>query len=157
MRSITSQIAQKDVTLGLYLYEKLAPVDASSLTASLKGIATEAIQSQEKLFIVIDGLDEMADEEAGKTLDWLHGIEGQECKLVCLGQRTDVLLRKMIFADHLQLECTEHNADIKAYIRRQMSQLRQDFELTAQAEESIAERIIRNAQGRHSSPRTFGL
>lgn len=152
MRSITSQIAQKDVTLGLYLYEKLAPVSALSLTAILKGITTESIKSQEKLFIVIDGLDEMADNEAEKSLDWLQEIEGQECKLVCLGQRTDLLLRKMTSAEHLQLECTKHNADIEAYVGRQMNQLVQDFELTAQVAESIEKRIISNAQGRQSPP-----
>ena len=142
LRSITAQLVARDTMLSAHLCEKLASIDPSSISASIEEATIDAIQSQGRLTIVVDGVDEMPETEAKRTLDWLQKIQPDDCRLLWLGQRTDALLSCLSSTRHLRLEHSEHLTDVKEYITELAGQLKQKFDLSTQTENTIASRIM---------------
>jgi hypothetical protein len=119
----------------------------------LEELAEIAFDSQTTSFVILDGLDECRTGEAKKALSWFisrqkgtnHRVGG-EIRLLCVGQRIDVLQDMLSSAADISLENASHREDIERYVKEQACSIKEEFEISAQIEAEIVARVTSTAK-----------
>ena len=121
----------------------------------MEKLATVSFESQALSFVVLDGLDECEADEAVKTLTWFASIQNRtnllkqsQIRLLCIGQRTEVLQRTLVSAVNLSLENSSHQQDVHRYIEQKARDIRTRFDLSAEIESDLVTRIAKTAKSK---------
>lgn len=156
LRGLLTQMLCEDSALASHLYEICSSKDRAGLSTMLEEFTEIAFDSQTASFVVLDGLDECRPGEAEKALSWFisrqkdtnHMVCGH-IRLLCVGQRIDVLQRMLSSAADISLENSSHQGDIERYVREQARGIKEEFEISTQIEAEIVARVTDAAKSRN--------
>jgi hypothetical protein len=158
LRGLLTQLLYLDNALSSYLYEICSSKDQVGLSTILEQLAEIAFDSQGTSFIILDGLDECEPVEAENALSWFKSRQTDamqadlgHIRLLCVGQRTDVLQRMLSSAVDISLENASHQGDIERYVKEQACTIREDFEIDSQIEAEIVTRVTKAAKSRRTA------
>lgn len=155
LKALLAQIACKDKVATSYLHDFCCTRDHSSVSAKVEELAEVVLDSQKTTLIVLDGLDECEIVEAQKIMSWFFSrqrstmsTEHGNLRLMCIGQRTETLLRMLSGASKICLENSEHQEDVREFVEQQARCIRNEFEIRAEVEAEIVSRVSNVAQGK---------
>lgn len=161
LRAIVEQIVSRDPVLSDHLFDKLASVEGTQLrsTTFLEPLIATALETYPRSFIVIDGLDEAASEEAAKSLRWLlslvdGGIKapGASVKILVSGRRDGIL--DSLLSEHpaIPLDSSpEHNTDILQYCQHMSAKIRRHLDISPTLEDEIISKVTGQANGKYQA------
>lgn len=159
-RGILSQLLSKDDSLLTYLYEKVST--SGQVTLSLENTAQELLQTSlkafEKLYIVIDGLDECESDQRQQIVSffketWELLPSADEDSLRCMFISQDDNIARKDFASMTSIRITEHHTrkDIVQFVARRSMIIKQKFDLTADRQQWIQDQVTKSADGEYKS------
>lgn len=165
LRALVAQLLYEDHALISSLYNICSSKDQAGVTMVLEELAEMAFESKETSFVVLDGLDECLPKEAEKTLSWFQShlknrgkADSGHIRLLCVGQRVEVLQRELSSAADITLDQnTSHLEDVERYVKGQADALKVDFELSSQDETEIVTRVVGGAKSKNLASSTCPL
>ena len=152
------QLSCKDSTVASYVYQECCKRDQAGIFTALEQLAKDVFDSQARLFIILDGLDECEPEEVQKTLSWF--IERQKdsesndhghIRLLCVSQRTEVIQRMLSKEPQISLENPNHKHDIRQFVKQQASVIQDEFEVGFEVGAQIVTRVSNAADSKSIS------
>ncbi|RMJ07063.1 hypothetical protein CDV36_013332 [Fusarium kuroshium] len=158
LRDILSQLIQQDETIMRYLYEKCANMshnlELSSL-ATLQDLTLDCLTSQTSVSILLDGLDECAENEPGTIITWFlkkvlpsAASRGCHLKLLVCGQRDGRLDGLLSTQPQIRLDTVElHQRDIEEYSKSRAAEIYDRFFQTPEQGEELAAKVAKTSQG----------
>ena len=158
LRALIVQLACKDSTVTSYIYEECCKRDPAGISTALEQLAKDVFDTQAKLFIVLDGLDECEPEEVQKALSWF--IDRQKTtdysghtriRLLCVSQRTEVIERMLSETPQLSLENPHHELDVRQFVKQQASLIEDEFRIGSEVEAQITTRVSNTAKSKFIS------
>ncbi|KAI1076547.1 hypothetical protein F5B20DRAFT_320144 [Whalleya microplaca] len=161
LRALLVQLLEEDSTLAEAFYQKYHSISISEARSSyrLKEFAAELLKSQNRCFIILDGLDECPDDdspsEATRILKWFltyivsDGLKmGSNICLLVSGQRDGTLDRLLSGYPSIQLDILEdHLNDIHAFTQTRVSAIGHRFDLEPQEEAEIIKKVTATSEG----------
>ncbi|CEN59396.1 hypothetical protein ASPCAL01847 [Aspergillus calidoustus] len=157
LRELLAQILSIDLALATLLSETYSAYDQRRFASAsvVKEAAEVAFSSQRVSYVVLDGLDECDVSEADKVLSWLISRQKQaplgndgHVRLLCLGQRTDLLQTALCSGLDISLDTQQrHKDDIERYIQQRMQSISDDLSLDTNIQDSIVAKISGVANG----------
>lgn len=152
-----SQFLLLDDDLLTYLYEQASTSGQKVLSTEsvARDLLTTAIQSFEKLYVVLDGLDECDRDERKHIVSffddtWKALPQKDQDSLRCLFlSQSDNIARK----DHANmstLKISEENTrkDIRAYAGARSLEIKKRFALSADQQSMVEDKIVEMAEGK---------
>lgn len=159
LRAILEQIASQDCFFANHLFDKLTSVEGTELrsTEYLEPLIATALETYQRSFIIVDGLDEASPKEATKSLNWLLSLVNGRIKdptasvRVLFSGRRDGLLDSLLSDQPaIALESNSgHRNDILSYCVHMSAEIRQILEIPADMEEEIISKVAIQANGKH--------
>ena len=156
IRALLAQLSCKDKIVASYLYEKCCTRDQAGVLAMLEEVAEVVFDNQATTFIVLDGLDECEPQEVQKILSWLiarqkdiRSTDHGHVRLLCVGQRTEVIQRLLSKASQISLENPEHQNDVRKFIEQQAGCIRDEFDIGFEVEAEIVRRVSTTAKSKY--------
>ncbi|KAM0430109.1 hypothetical protein ACHAPT_006115 [Fusarium lateritium] len=158
LRSILAQLIQQDETILYYLYEKCASMSSnlelSSIT-TLQDLAQDCLTCQPRAYVVLDGLDECADNEPNAIVTWFldkvlpsAASRGCHLRLLVCGQRDGRLDQLLSAHPQIRLDTVDsHQRDIEEYSKSRAAEICARFSQTAEQEEELASKVAETSQG----------
>ena len=163
LRAIISQLLDQDNLLLDHLHREWTslgdPVDLSDGSV-LKEVAKDCLDSQHKVWVMLDGLDE-CDGDSHTVLEWclaqvqspLVTSSGARIRLLVAGQRNGVIDQLLSACPEVRLDRIDsHLRDIEEYTKARAIQLRDRFLLDSREEAEVVERVKDGSKGEGSSP-----
>ena len=157
LRAMLTQLASKDELVASYIYEKCCATDQGGMATLVEEVAEVAFASQAAVYIVLDGLDECEPDEARKILSWFVAQQSDNSRLnkthmrlLCVGQRTDVLQEVLSTAPQISLENPDHQSDIYHFIKQKANCIQSEFELAPEVGNDIVTRVSKAAKSKAS-------
>ncbi|KAI0456380.1 WD40 repeat-like protein [Xylaria acuta] len=156
LRAILLQLVERDSAISDHLFEKVSSTEGVNLrsTKVLEGLVKTALESYRISYIVLDGLDECAPNEAAKSVGWFlslinGGLAGTNAALRVLfcGQRDGTLDKLLSDQPYISLEASRHVEDIRQYCRDFGGKIREKFKIPLEMEEEIILKVTNAAQG----------
>lgn len=148
----------RDPVLSDQLFDELASVEGLQvrLPKHLQLLIAKSLESYERCFIVIDGLDEVASDEARKSLDWLLSLTKGAIKepttslrVLCSGQRDGLLDGLLAKYPAVSLDTSpKHNEDVRNYCSHQSARIQDKFELSPEMQQEIASQVCNHAKSK---------
>ena len=158
LRALVAQLSCKDQIIASYMHDVCCTKDHASVLSQIEEIAKVMFDSQITAFVVIDGLDECASEEVEKILSFFTARQREKAmpghgqvRLLCVSQRTDIILHMLSKAPQISLENPEHQYDIRKFIEQQAQSIRSEFDISVDLEREIAERVSNVSKSGYSS------
>jgi hypothetical protein len=155
LRGLLAQLLCQDNALASCLHDMCSSKDQAGVSTILEELAEVAFDSQATSFFILDGLDECKPGEAEKIISWLTSRQNdtnqEDCghiRLLCIGQRVDILQRMMSSAADISLENASHHRDIEDYVKEQARNIREEFEISSHVEAEIVMRVTNAAKSR---------
>ena len=108
----------------------------------LKELATFAFNSQHISLVILDGLDECNHEEIRKIISWFVSI-----RVICIGQRTDILQSLLSSATRISLGNSPHQNDIEKYVVGKSRNIQRIFKIKLDIVSRIVSRVMKTAKG----------
>ncbi|KAL3456285.1 hypothetical protein BJX64DRAFT_281462 [Aspergillus heterothallicus] len=157
LQGLLAQLFSTDRALAMEFSEKYCSYDRRRFetTSVLREAVDVAFNSQHISYVVLDGLDECDISEAEKTIHWFTtyqqhtpvGTDGH-IRLLCVGQRTDLLQRMLSKAQDISLDTQQrHHEDIERYIQEKMQSISYIFDLDASTQGRIITKVSSVANG----------
>ncbi|KAG8530589.1 uncharacterized protein KY384_005092 [Bacidia gigantensis] len=161
VRAMLAQLARKDPTVASYIHEEIISSKGElSQRMIIDDIGPKSFAGQEKLSVILDGLDECNAEEAEEILDWFMLVQkrhkeghGGQVNILFMGQRTDLLQQRLSTAAQISLEASKHKEDVTLYVEREAHKLQGEFELSHTIRFQIIKRVAETAN--ELEPATF--
>lgn len=159
LRALMEQILTRDTVLSDHLFDELASIQGVTLRSNknLESLIATNLESYQRSFIVIDGLDEAAPGEARKSLNWLLSLVNGGLKepkvsvrILFSGQRDGNLDHILSEQPSIALESyPEHGKDIQKYCIHMVDQIHQKFgnSITSTMKDEIISRVVGQAKG----------
>ncbi|KAI0549688.1 WD40 repeat-like protein [Xylaria curta] len=156
LRALLLQLVERDSTISDHLFEKISSTESVNLrsTKVLESLVKTALESYRISYIVLDGLDECAPNEAAKSVGWFlsliyGGLAGTNVALRVLfcGQRDGTLDKLLSEHPSISLEVSGHVEDICQYCRGFARRIREKFEIPLEMEEDIIQKVTSEAKG----------
>ncbi|KAI0530450.1 WD40 repeat-like protein [Xylaria digitata] len=156
LRAILAQLIDRDPTMSDHVFKQVSCIEGVNLrsTNKLQMLVKAALESYPISYIVLDGLDECAPTEAEKAVNWFlslknGGLEDTNAKLRVLfcGQRDGTLDKLLADQPSISLETSRHTEDIRQYCRNFCPRIRERFNISANMEEDIIQRVTNKAEG----------
>lgn len=155
LRGLLAQLLCEDTALAFYLYEICASKDQVGVSTMLEQLAEIAFNSKATSLVILDGLDECKPGEAEKVLSWFKSrlqdtkqADHGHIRLLCVGQRVEVLQRMLSSAADIALENASHQGDIEQYVKEQACNIREVFDISSLIEAEIVTRVTNAAKSR---------
>lgn len=158
LRALIEQIVFRDAVLSDQLFDELSSVEGPQvrLPKYLQSLFAKSLESYERCFVVIDGLDEVAPDEARKSLDWLLSLTKGAIKeptislrVLCSGQRDGLLDSLLAKYPAISLDTSpEHHEDVRKYCNHQSARIQDKFELSPEMQQEIASQVCKHAKSK---------
>jgi hypothetical protein len=162
LRGLLAQILSVDQSLATFFSDKYSDYDKRRFETAnaVKEAADDAFSCQRISYVVLDGLDECDPSEAEKVISWFTSRQRQaplgndgHIRLLCLGQRTDLLQRMLSGAQDISLDTQQrHKEDIECYIRGKIQSISADFSLDPNTQNNIVSKVSTVANGTPNLP-----
>jgi hypothetical protein len=156
LRAILEQLIDQDPVMSDHLFKEISVIEGTKLrsTKTLEKLVRTALENYQISYVILDGLDECASNEASKSVSWFLSIVNEEWKrtnamlrvLFC-GQRDGVLDKLLANWPSISLETSRHVEDICLYCQEFCKRIQEKFDITAELENDIASRVMDEAQG----------
>ena len=163
LRAMLAQLAGKDEFVASYLYERCCTKDQWGMFTDLEELTEIAFASQTAIYIVLDGLDECEPDETQKILLWFMARQAESSsldhghiRLLCVGQRTNVLQDVLSTAPQISLENAEHQRDVHHFIEQRAYCIQREFDVEPGCVDEIVKRISKVAKGKLSQSTMLG-
>jgi hypothetical protein len=155
LRGLLAQIIPKDATLVSWFAERCSSLDRQKLGLPeiLEELARFAFNSQRISLVVLDGLDECNTEEIKKTISWFVSCQGAnhtgtgQIRLMCIGQRIDILQTMLASATSISLDNSCHRDDIAKYVAGKTRNILEKFKIKPDTVSEISFRATKTAKG----------
>ncbi|OXV06214.1 hypothetical protein Egran_06018 [Elaphomyces granulatus] len=155
LRGLLAQIIPKDATLVSWFGERCSSLDRQKLGSPeiLEELARFAFNSQRISLVVLDGLDECNAEEIKKTISWFVSYQGAnhtgtgQIRLMCIGQRIDILQTMLASATSISLDNSCHRDDIAKYVVGKTRNIQEKFKIKPDTFSQISFRVMKTAKG----------
>ncbi|KAH6952935.1 hypothetical protein DER45DRAFT_574581 [Fusarium avenaceum] len=154
LRYVMMQLVNSDETIMRLAHDKWSNADYVEFS-TLKTTVKDCITSQRSAILVIDGLDEAADNEPDKCLKWClddllatAASRGFHLKILISGQRDGRI--EPLLSSHPQIwldRADAHLQDVTEYCKSQAAKIRARFLLTQPEEESLITKVAMASQG----------
>lgn len=161
LRAIMEQIVSRDPVLSDHLFDKLTSVEGIQLrsTKCLEPLIFTALETYQRSFIIVDGLDEAAPGEAAKSLNWLLSLVNGRIKeptasvrVLCSGRRDGLLDNLLSDQPAIALESSpEHSTDIMKYCEHMSAKIRRNLDISSSIEEEIVSKVASQANGKYQA------
>ena len=157
LRALVDQLLHLDDALASCLHDMCMSSNRAGVSIMMEKLATVSFESQALSFVVLDGLDECEADEAAKTITWFNVFQNKanlskqsQIRLLCIGQRTEVLQRTLLSAVNLSLENSSHQQDVHRYIEQKARDIKIRFDLSAEIESDLVTRVAKTANSKIS-------
>ena len=155
LRGLLAQLLRKaDATLMSWFGQRCLSLDRQKLGSPeiLKELATFAFNSQHISLVILDGLDECNHEEIRKTISWFVSHQGAhtgtgQIRVMCIGQRTDILQSLLSSAIRISLDNSPHQNDIEKYVVGKSRNIQRIFKIKLDIVSQIVSRVMKTAKG----------
>lgn len=156
LRAILEQLFAQDPSMSDHLYEEVLSIKGVNFrsTKTLEKFVKSAIESYAISYIILDGLDECAVDEAPKSVNWLLSLADGALKdttaklrVIFSGQRDGVLDKLLVTHPSINLETSGHVEDIRRYCLDFCKRISSKFGLQPSIEKEIALRVTEESQG----------
>jgi hypothetical protein len=159
LRGLLTQLLRKaDATLISCFTERYLSLDRQKLGSLeiLEELAAFAFNSQRISLVVLDGLDECCPEEIQKAILWFishqgaHAGTGQstgQIRVMCIGQRIDILQSMLSSATSISLDNSPHQNDIEKYVVGKSRDIQEKFKIKPDIVSQIVSRVTKTAKG----------
>ncbi|EEU42654.1 uncharacterized protein NECHADRAFT_47446 [Fusarium vanettenii 77-13-4] len=136
LRAVLEQLLSQNPALSDHLFDEVSLLEGVNLrtTAQLEKLVETAIESYTNLYLVLDGLDECANEEIKNILNWSLSLiddklrnSGSDLRIILSGQRDGVLDAKLVQQPSISLETSAHNEDIRRYCELRCKEIAATF------------------------------
>lgn len=160
-RGILSQLLFQDDALLTYIYEKAST--SGQVTLSLEATARELLETSlkafEKLYIVIDGIDECEGDQRQQIVSFFQSIcdslpPADEDSLRCMFVSQDDNIARKQFANISSLKITESHTrkDIVEFVAGRSKAIKQKFDLTTDRQQWVQDQVMKSADGECKPP-----
>jgi len=156
LRAILWQLIGKDPAICDHLYGSILSTEEVNLrsTKKLEELVMTALESYRISYIVLDGLDECAPNEAPKSVKWFLSLVNGKLqatsavlRVLFCGQRDGVLDKLLATQPSISLETPCHIEDVRRYCRDFCGKIREKFDIPPKMEEDIITRVANEAEG----------
>ncbi|KAH0537126.1 hypothetical protein FGG08_006059 [Glutinoglossum americanum] len=163
LRALMVQLLYQDDGLLEYLHQKCSSMSKSELTtlSVLQELTRECFMSQDKAWVVLDGLDECGDKqgadnkESWRVIEWFQNSvlpvsysQGSRIRLLLAGQRDGYLDQQLSVHPGINLDATDaHVCDIQDYSKSRAAEIRERFSLDSSDEAKIIGKITGSSKG----------
>jgi hypothetical protein len=153
LRGLLAQLIRKDTTLVSWFSGKCSSLGRRGLRSpeTLEELARFAFNSQRISLVVLDGLDECNPEEIKKTISWFHqGADHTgtgQIRLMCIGQRIDILQTMLSSAINISLDNSCHRDDIAKYVTSRTRNIQENFKIEPDTVSQIVPKVTKAAKG----------
>jgi hypothetical protein len=158
-RGILYQMLTQDDAILSYLYESAST--SGQVTLSIEATAKELLKTSlkafQKLYVVIDGIDECERDERREIVSffektWESLSQHDQDSLRCMFISQDDSIARKDFANMSSLRITESDTqqDIGAYVRARSVEVKSNLGLTSDRQDWIQDRIMKGVDGKAS-------
>ncbi|OTA54440.1 hypothetical protein K449DRAFT_439336 [Hypoxylon sp. EC38] len=156
LRAILEQLIDQDSSMSDHLFEETTGIEGTNLrsTKTLEKLVRTGLESYLISYIVLDGLDECARDEASKSVKWFlsllnGGLDNTSATLRVLfcGQRDGTLDNLLAGQASISLEASGHTDDVRRYCQDICQKIQQKFDISPEMGEDIVSRVTNEAQG----------
>ena len=155
LRGLLAQLLRKaDAALMSWFGQRCLSLDRQKLESLeiLEELATFAFNSQHISLVVLDGLDECNHEEIRKIISWFVSHQGAhtgtgQIRVICIGQRTDILQSMLSSATSISLDNSHHQNDIEKYVVGKSRNIQRIFKIKLDIVSQIVSRVMKTAKG----------
>jgi hypothetical protein len=155
LRGLLAQLIPKDATLVSWFGERCSSLDRQKLRSPeiLEELARFAFNSQRISLVVLDGLNECNPEEIKNTISWFVSHQGVDyagtgqIRLMCIGQRIDILQTMLSSATNISLDNSCHRDDIAKYVAGKTHNFQETFKIKPDIVSQIVSRVTKTAKG----------
>lgn len=158
LRAMMEQIISRDSVLSDHLFHELTSIEGMQLrsTKYLESLIATALETYQRSYIVVDGLDEAAPGEAAKSLNWLlslvnGGIQEPTAsvRVLCSGRRDGLLDSLLSDQPSIALESSpEHNTDILNHCEHMSAQIQRSLDIPLTIRDEIVSKVADQANGK---------
>jgi hypothetical protein len=155
-RGLLSQLLSQDDALLSYLHDKASTSGETTLSVAsvARDLLETSIKNCDKLYVIIDGLDECEREEQGQIIAFFGDIcaslpQDEADTLRCLFVSQDDNIARKHFAKIPSLKITESHTkkDIQSYALSRSKDIQAKFKLAPNRQEDICQLIVDKAEG----------
>ncbi|KAJ3455735.1 hypothetical protein MRS44_017217 [Fusarium solani] len=158
LRTILSQLIQQDEPILRYLYMKCSSMDKNielSSIATLQDLVQDCLTYQPSTYVVLDGLDECAENEPNVIITWFlekvlprAASRGCHLRLFISGQRDGRLDQLLSAQPQIRLDTvSSHQNDIEEYSKSRAAEICARFSQTPEQEDELASKVTQASQG----------
>ncbi|KAH4922495.1 hypothetical protein HBI23_095700 [Parastagonospora nodorum] len=155
-RGLLAQLLSQDDDLLSYLHDKASTSGQTTLstTSVARDLLEISVRNSDKLYVVIDGLDECERDERRKIVAFFEDIhaslpQDEADSLRCLFLSQDDSIARKDFAKVSSLKITEAHTrkDIQSYSLARSKDIQAKFSLTADRQYDVYQMIVNKAEG----------
>ncbi|KAI1752664.1 WD40 repeat-like protein [Xylaria castorea] len=156
LRALLLQLVELDSTISDHLFEKMSSIEGVNLrsTKVLESLVKTVLESSRISYIVLDGLDECAPNEAAKCVEWFLSLvngglaeTNAALRVLFCGQRDGTLDKLLSNQPSISLEASGHVEHIRQYCRGFAEKIREKFKIPLEMEEEIIIKVSNEAEG----------
>ncbi len=152
LRALVDQLITQEAALSDEFLEEFSSLDASQLSIDrLQKYALAAIESYNTCYLITDGLDECAKNEAEKSVRWLLSLTkggiNASVRVLVSGQRDGVLDVVLASEPSISLETPSHSVDIHHFCKEMAGRVQAKFKITDALRDLIISHVSGEAQG----------
>ncbi|KAJ4329262.1 hypothetical protein N0V84_000155 [Fusarium piperis] len=158
LRSILAQLVEQDETIMRYLYEKSATMSRNqelSRLKTLQDMTQDCLTNQRSVSIILDGLDECAENEPEAIISWFldevlpsAASRGCHLRLLVCGQRDGRLEKLLSVQPQIRLDTVDsHQTDIEEYSKSQAAKICARFKWRPEQGEELAAEVAKTSKG----------
>jgi len=163
LRALIAQLLYQDDSLLEYLHQKCSSMSKSELLTLpiLQELAKECFMSQDKAWVVLDGLDECVAKqgpdnmESWRIIDWFQNSvmpvsysQGSHIRLLLAGQRDGHLDQQLSAHPGINLDTiSAHIRDIQDYSKSKATEIRERFSLDPSDKAEIIKKVTETSKG----------
>ncbi|KAI9665474.1 MAG: hypothetical protein M1831_001616 [Alyxoria varia] len=154
LRGVLRQMLDHNPALLPHYYDKASRYGAPTINRekTLKELAKDALNSLDKVFVVIDGIDERAEEEQKKIVDFFVTAtapqpEPSDIRCLLVSQDEKVPSSKLSMRPTLTITEQDNREDIRQYSENLAGQIKEKFELDTDFEQKIISQVLHYTKG----------
>lgn len=157
MRGILSQLLFQDEALLIYLYEKVSTSGEVSLSTEsvAKEVVETSIKNFQKLYIVIDGIDECEREERKQIVAFFQDVweslpqdDSDALRCMFVSQDDNIARNDFKSIPSLKISEADNKGDISAYAVARSSAIQTKHKLSDDRRRWLQELIVARAEGK---------
>ncbi|KAK4466013.1 hypothetical protein QBC42DRAFT_335816 [Cladorrhinum samala] len=158
LRAFLEQLIDQDLGVSRHFHELINTMSGVNLrsTKTLEGLVQTCLEGYRATYLILDGLDECADGEALKTIEWVLSLVSHQheptdttakIRIALAGQHDGVMDIPLASHPSISLDHAGHRQDIHSYTETFVHKIQEKFNLSANLKEEIVSLVLKEAEG----------